>query len=118
MKVNIKGKELELHYSMRIYMVYETLTGKSISFSETYCSTLISLFYSAILATMQYNRMNLDLDWDSYMDWLDEQKPDILNEFSEWFIQCVGVNTDLELEEDNQDKKAKLDEQTERPKNF
>ena len=32
MKVNIKGKEIELHYSMRIYMVYETLTGKSISF--------------------------------------------------------------------------------------
>ena len=117
MKVNIKGKELDLHYSMRIYMVYETLTGKSISFGETYCSTLISLLYSAILATMQYKRMNLDLDWDSYMDWLDAQKPDILNEFSEWFIQCVGVNTDLELEEDNQDKKAKLDEHTERPKN-
>ena len=117
MKVNIKGKELDLHYSMRIYMVYETLTGKSISFSETYCSTLISLLYSAILATMQYKRMNLDLDWDSYMDWLDAQKPDILNEFSEGGIQCVGVNTDLELEEDNKDKKDKLAEQPERPKN-
>ena len=117
MKVNIKGKEIELHYSMRIYMVYETLTGKSISFGETSYSMLISLFYSAILATMQYKRMNLDLDWDSYMDWLDEQKPDIQNDFSTWFIQCVGVNTDLELEEDNQDKKAKLDEQPERPKN-
>ena len=117
MKVNIKGTELDLHYSMRIYLIYETITGNSITLGQSPFNTSVSLFYSAILATMQYKRMNLDLDWDSYMDWLDEQKPDILNEFSTWFIQCVGVNTDLELEEDNKDKKDKLDEQPERPKN-
>ena len=110
MKVNIKGKELELHYSMRIYLIYETITGKSISLEESSFSTLVSLLYSAILGTMQYKRMNLDLDWDTYLDWLDTQNPDILNEFSKWFINCVNVNTNLmEKIEDKDTKSEKVE---------
>lgn len=120
MKVNIKGNTLDLHYSMRIYLIYETITGKSISLGESSFSTLVSLLYSAILGTMQYKRMNLDLDWDTYLDWLDTQKPEILNEFSKWFIGCVNVNNDLIEEDNNQNKNTKkeeLDEQPARPKN-
>ena len=106
MKVKIKGKTLDLHYSMRIYLIYETITGKSISLGESSFSTLVSLLYSAILGTMQYKRMNLDLDWDTYLDWLDMQKPDILNEFSKWFISCVNVNTNLIEETEDKDTKS------------
>lgn len=106
MKVKIKGKELELHYSMRIYLIYETITGKSISLGESSFNTIVSLFYSAILGTMQYNRMNLDLDWDTYLDWLDTQKPEILNEFSKWFVNCVNVNADLTKETEDKDTKS------------
>ena len=111
MEVNIKGKTLDLHYSMRIYLIYETITGKSISLGESSFSTLVSLLYSAILGTMQYKRMNLDLDWDTYLDWLDTQTPDILNEFSKWFISCVNVNTNLiEETEDKDTKSEKVEE--------
>lgn len=103
MKVKIKGKTLDLHYSMRIYLIYETITSKSLSLQESSLNTLVSLFYSAILGTMQYKKMNLDLDWDTYIDWLDTQRPDILNEFSKWFIGCVNVNTDLTEEPDNKE---------------
>ena len=106
MKVKIKGKTLDLHYSMRIYLIYETITGKSISLGESSFSTLVSLLYSAILGTMQYKRMNLDLDWDTYIDWLDTQKPEILNEFSKWFISCVNVNTNLIEETEDKDTKS------------
>ena len=105
MKVKIKGKTLDLHYSMRIYLIYETITGKSISLGESSFSTLVSLLYSAILGTMQYKRMNLDLDWDTYIDWLDTQKPEILNEFSKWFVDCVNVNADLTEETENKETK-------------
>ena len=105
MKVKIKGKTLDLHYSMRIYLIYETITGKSISLGESSFSTLVSLLYSAILGTMQYKRMNLDLDWDTYLDWLDTQNPDILNEFSKWFVDCVNVNAYLTEEKENKETK-------------
>lgn len=105
MKVNIKGKELDLHYSLRIYLIYETITGNSVSLGQSPFNTSVSLFYSAILATMQYNRMNLDLDWDTYIDWLDTQEPEILNEFSKWFVDCVNVNADLTEEIENKETK-------------
>lgn len=105
MKVKIKGKTLDLHYSMRIYLIYETITGKSMSLGESPFNTSVALLYSAILGTMQYKKMNLDLDWDTYLDWLDTQKPEILNEFSKWFIGCVNVNTDLTEEPDNKETK-------------
>ena len=106
MEVNIKGKTLDLHYSMRIYLIYETITGNSITLGQSPFNTSVSLFYSAILATMQYNRMNLDLDWDTYIDWLDTQKPEILNEFSKWFVDCVNVNADLTEEVEDKETKA------------
>ena len=31
MKINIKGTDLELFYSMRVYLIYEQITGKTLS---------------------------------------------------------------------------------------
>lgn len=95
MKVNIKGKELDLHYSMRIYLIYETITGKTLSLQDGSYTVSVNLFYSAILASMQHYHLDLDFEYDEYLDWLDEQGMDLIKEFIEWFLKIMNVNTSL-----------------------
>ena len=95
MKVNIKGKELDLHYSMRIYLIYETITGKTLSLETGSYTVSVNLFYSAILASMQHANLDLNFEYDEYLDWLDEQGIDLIKEFIEWFLKIMNVNTSL-----------------------
>lgn len=95
MKVNIKGKELDLHYSMRIYLIYETITGKTLSLETGSYTVSVNLFYSAILASMQHANLDLNFEYDEYLDWLDTQGIDLIKEFIEWFLKIMNVNTSL-----------------------
>ena len=95
MKVNIKGKELELHYSMRIYLIYETITGNTLSLKDGSYTVSVNLFYSAILASMQHYHLDLDFEYNEYLDWLDEQGIDLIKKFIEWFLKIMNVNTSL-----------------------
>ena len=95
MKVNIKGKELELHYSMRIYLIYETITGKTLSLETGSYTVSVNLFYSAILASMQHANLDLNFEYDEYLDWLDTQGMDLIKEFIEWFLKIMNVNSSL-----------------------
>jgi len=115
MKVNIKGTELELFYSMRIYLIYEQITGKTLTLEEGSYSVSVNLFYSAILASMQHNHLDLDFQYDEYLDWLDEQGIDLIKDFINWFLKIMNVNTSLmdkEIEESDIKNAS-----TERPKN-
>ena len=115
MKVNIKGKELELHYSMRIYLIYETITGKTLSLETGSYTVSVNLFYSAILASMQHANLDLNFEYDEYLDWLDEQGMDLIKEFIEWFLKIMNVNSSLV--EKQIDEKDIKNTNTERPKN-
>ena len=95
MKVNIKGKELDLHYSMRIYLIYETITGKTLSLESGSYTVSVNLFYSTILASMQHANLDLDFEYDEYLDWLDAQGMDLIKEFIEWFLKIMNVNSSL-----------------------
>lgn len=95
MKVNIKGKELDLHYSMRIYLIYETITGKTLSLETGSYTVSVNLFYSAILASMQHANIDLNFEYDEYLDWLDTQGMDLIKEFIEWFLKIMNVNSSL-----------------------
>lgn len=103
MKIKIKEQELELHYSLRIYMFYENIMGHSIDMQtiSSYTS-LVVLFYSAILATLQYEHKNLDITYDEYMDWLDSQH-NILADFATWFIKNVEVSAKVTPIKDSSD---------------
>ena len=114
MKVNIKGKELDLHYSMRIYLIYETITGKTLSLETGSYTVSVNLFYSAILASMQHANLDLNFEYDEYLDWLDEQGMDLIKEFIEWFLKIMNVNTSLV--EKQIDEKDIKNTDTERPK--
>ena len=107
MKIKIKEQELELHYSLRIYMFYENIMGHSIDMQtiSSYTS-LVVLFYSAILATLQYEHKNLDITYDEYMDWLDSQH-NILADFASWFIKNVEVSAKVTPIKDEPKTKSK-----------
>jgi len=94
MKIKIKNKTITLSYSMRIYIIYENIIGQSLSFEtmNSYTS-LIVLFYSAIMATIQKKKLDITINYDEFIDWLDsnngEQK---VKEFSEWFTNHLTNN--------------------------
>lgn len=115
MKVNIKGKELDLHYSMRIYLIYETITGKTLSLETGSYTVSVNLFYSAILASMQHYHLDLDFEYDEYLDWLDEKGIDLIKEFIEWFLKIMNVNSSLAEKQIDETDIKNVD--TERPKN-
>ena len=115
MKVKIKGKELELFYSMRIYLIYEQITGNTLSLKDGSYTVSVNLFYSAILASMQHYHLDLDFEYNEYLDWLDEQGIDLIKEFIEWFLKIMNVNTSLAEKQIDETNIKNVD--TERPKN-
>ena len=115
MKVNIKGTELDLHYSMRIYLIYETITGNTLSLKDGSYTVSVNLFYSAILASMQHYHLDLDFEYNEYLDWLDEQGIDLVKKFIEWFLKIMNVNTSLAEKQIDETNIKNVD--TERPKN-
>lgn len=115
MKINIKGTDLELFYSMRVYLIYEQITGNTLSLKDGSYTVSVNLFYSAILASMQHYHLDLDFEYNEYLDWLDEQGIDLIKEFIEWFLKIMNVNTSLaEKQIDETDIK---NADNERPKN-
>jgi len=96
MKVKIKGKEFELHYSMRMYILYENIMGKNLNVIEQGTTTsLIILMYCAVVASMQYHRINEHVAYEEFMDWLDEQPPTVFAEFGNWFTSASETYTSL-----------------------
>jgi hypothetical protein len=91
MRIKIKEKELELHYSMRIHILYENIMNQTLSNSDKVGTTtsMIVLMYCAIVASMQYYRMNETLSYDDFLDWVDQQGPSIFTEFGQWFTESV-----------------------------
>lgn len=108
MKVTIKETELELHYSLRIYLIYENITGKSLDVTDPSYSVTINLFYSAILASMQYHHRGLLFEYDEYIEWLDSHIEE-MNEFIKWFIKNMRVNASITNEsKDEEDTREPL----------
>lgn len=105
MKVKIKGKEFELHYSMRIYILYENIMGQSLSnVTQGTTTSMVVLMFCAILASMQYHRIETHLNYEEFMDWLDEQPPTVFSEFSDWFTSAVTAYSSVKKGSDEEGK--------------
>lgn len=99
MKITIKGHDIDLHYSMRIYIIYEQLTNQSLIGLDGSYTTLINLMYSAILATLQHDKQTLDVEYDDFIDWLDSQDSSkVLSDFANWFAKVINVNAGISEE--------------------
>jgi len=78
MKINIKGREIELHYSFRALMIYEEILSESFSEPKSFKEIMV-FFYSIILASTK----DKDILFDDFIDWLDSS-PEVMSEFTQW----------------------------------
>ena len=108
MKINIKNQELELAYSMRTYILFENIQGQSLSFENLNSYTsLIVLFYSAIVATIQKRKLDISISYDEFIDWLDENNGEnMIKEFSNWFTTQLTNNLALQDAEEEKETKG------------
>ena len=81
MKINIKGKDVELHYSFRALMIYEEILGESFTEPKSFKEIMI-FFYSIVLASTKEK----DILFDDFVDWLDSS-PDVFKKFVDWLKQ-------------------------------
>lgn len=77
MKIIIENKEYELKYSLRMYYVYEGITGKA--FAGGTLLSISLLLYSALLA----NNNDFPHTFDQLADILDKDET-TLNNFADW----------------------------------
>lgn len=108
MKIKIKNQELELAYSMRTYILFENIQGQSLSFENLNSYTsLIVLFYSAIVATIQKRKLDISISYDEFIDWLDENNGEnMIKEFSNWFTTQLTNNLALQDAEEEKETKG------------
>lgn len=118
MNIKIKDKELELvsPLSGRSQIMYENITGESLDLEQLKSINVVAtLFYANICATMQKNRMALDLDYNDFLDWLDDQDKDmqVLLDYINWIAKLIGIQDKLteKLEKtlEDEEKKTKKD---------
>ncbi|PJI22412.1 hypothetical protein [Prevotella intermedia] len=74
--INIKNKEYKVKQTLRALFIFEQITGRPFEI-KTMLDNYI-FFYSVILA----NNPDNILDWDDFIDALDEN-PNLLNDFTE-----------------------------------
>ena len=110
MNIKIKDNDITLHYSVRMYIIFENITGGSLDFSNlTSYTNIINLLYSVIIGTLQYNKKQL-IEYGEFLDWLDEQDTNkVLAEFGQWLADNMKIQSDLSPASDNDSKDEKED---------
>lgn len=104
MKVKIHDINLDLHYSMRMMIIYENITGENFDFTNMQSlKQITTLFLSCILASAKKNKIDLQLTYDEFMDWMDENGGyKILNDFAVWLSKEIETKYSL-IKEDKED---------------
>jgi len=93
MKITIKGKEVELKYSLRALIMYENIENKT--FQPTSLQNLMTFFYSIVLASSK----DYSLTFDEFLDFVDEdQNNNLLNEFAGWLNDITENQNKLKKE--------------------
>ena len=94
MVVKYKGEDLELRYTLRIYLIYENIMGKAVETTDY--STMVTLLYATLVATLQYQRKQIDLPYQDFLDWIDENGGLVLiSKFGKWFAEQVNIQAEL-----------------------
>ena len=109
MKLKIGNEELELVYSFRSSIYFESITGHSLDFTKLTSNDLITLFYSVVVATLQKTKKPV-ISMLDFLDIVDENGGEkCLVDFSNWYIGIVKAQYELlaEEKEDNKEKPLK-----------
>lgn len=106
MKVNIKNHEIELHYSMRMMIVFENITGENVDFTNMQSvKQATTLFLACIIASAKKAGIDLNLTYDEFIDWLDDNGGYVLiNDFALWLAaELESKYSLLKKEEEKED---------------
>lgn len=100
MKINIKGKEIELKNTFRSMIIYEKVAGKT--FNPQGITEILLYFYSVIMASDK----DCQLEFDDLLDMVDEN-PKLITDFSEWLNKSFRISNYLngEVEKENENPK-------------
>lgn len=85
MKIKIKDLEITLKNSFRSLIIYEAMTKKT--FKPETITDVIVYFFSVISASANPQQV----DWDDFMDWLDNT-PSAIAEFQSWLTSNMVFN--------------------------
>lgn len=119
MKVTINEREIELVYSIRTNILYESMLGKTLDYTQiSTLESISTLFYVNILSSMQAHHLNLDFTWDDYINWLDSINPyEVINNYAIWLSEQMDIQAKLiesklnkdTVKEERKKKKTKKD---------
>lgn len=100
MKINIKGKEVELKNTFRSMIIYEKVAGKT--FNPQGITEILLYFYSVIMASDK----DCELEFDDLLDMVDAN-PKLITDFSEWLNKSFRISNYLngEVEKENENPK-------------
>ena len=97
--ITLKNKEYKITHTLRALFIFEQLTGRPFEI-KTMLDNYI-FFYSVIIA----NNPDNILDWDDFIDALDES-PNLLTEFTELNQEQNKVDTLFNSEDSKEEKKS------------
>lgn len=98
--VTINGTDYKVKYTIRALFIFEQITGKPFKMETTLDSYLF--FYSMILANNKEN----PLDWDTFLDALDEN-PKLLKTMEQIMTEEAGKNNLFEVEDSDDSSEKK-----------
>jgi len=85
MKLTIKGKEIELKYSIRSLIMFENMAEKS--FAPETLTDIITFMYCVVVSSSK----DYSLTFDDFIDFLDEN-PDVIKDFGDWLQSSANSN--------------------------
>lgn len=110
MKLKIGNEELELVYSFRSSIYFESITGHSLDFTKLTSNDLITLFYSVVVATLQKAKKPV-ISMLDFLDVIDDSGGEkCLVDFSNWYIGIMKTQYELLAEENEGNKEKPLKE--------
>ena len=105
MKLKIGNEELELVYSFRSSIYFESITGHSLDFTKLTSNDLITLFYSVVVASLQKAKKPV-ISMLDFLDAVDDNGGEkCLVDFSNWYIDIIKGQYELLTEEKEEKEK-------------
>lgn len=102
-----ESENLTLKYSFRSAIYFETISGHNLDLQNLSANDLITLFYAVFVASLQKEGKQI-IDMISFLDIVDENGGDkCLLEFSQWYVNQIKLQWDLEEEPEEKVSKEK-----------
>ena len=101
LKIN-ESETLELKYSFRSSIYFETISGHNLNLQNLTGNDLITLFYAVFVASLQKEQRPI-IDMISFLDIVDNNGGDkCLLAFSKWYVDQIKIQWDLEEEPEDE----------------